>query len=61
MTGAMTDIDKGDAQTQSERKPNRKPYQKPAFQYERVFETAALRCGKMGPTQSQCKFNKKTS
>jgi hypothetical protein len=56
----MSDIDK-DAQTQSERKPNRKPYQKPAFQYERVFETAALRCGKMGPSQSQCKFNRKTS
>ncbi len=25
----------------------KKPYQKPAFRYERVFETMALRCGKM--------------
>ena len=39
----------------------RKPYQKPAFRYERVFETMALSCGKIDSTQSQCKFNKKNS
>jgi hypothetical protein len=32
---------------------NRKPYRKPEFRYERVFETMALVCGKTG-TQGQC-------
>ena len=31
----------------------KKPYEKPAFRYERVFVTTALACGKTG-TQSQC-------
>ncbi len=39
----------------------KKPYQKPAFQHERVFETMALSCGKIHPNQGQCKFNRKTS
>ena len=30
------------------------PYQKPAFRYERVFETMALACGKITTTQRQC-------
>ncbi|MFI5102427.1 MAG: hypothetical protein ACHP9V_03545 [Terriglobales bacterium] len=32
----------------------KKLYQKPAFRYERVFETLALSCGKIAPTQSTC-------
>jgi len=39
----------------------RKPYQKPAFRFERVFETMALACGKVSATQSQCRFNRHTS
>jgi len=39
----------------------KKPYQKPTFRYERVFETMALSCGKVGPTQFQCRFNRKSS
>ena len=39
----------------------KKSYQKPAFRYERVFETMALSCGKIDVTQGQCKFNKKVS
>jgi hypothetical protein len=38
----------------------RKPYAKPAFRYERVFETQALTCGKTGG-ESQCHRNKKVS
>jgi hypothetical protein len=42
--------------------PNvKKPYQKPAFRSERVFETMALACGKMNGTQAQCKSNRKNS
>ena len=39
----------------------KKPYQKPEFRYERVFETMALSCGKVSPTEFQCRFNRKTS
>lgn len=39
----------------------KKPYQKPSFRFEKVFETMALSCGKIGPTQFQCRFNRKNS
>jgi len=39
----------------------KKPYTKPAFRFERVFETTALTCGKIQPTQFQCRHNRKTS
>ncbi|MGC1499970.1 MAG: hypothetical protein WA800_08220, partial [Terriglobales bacterium] len=38
-----------------------KPYQQPAFRFEHVFETMALACGKISPTQSHCRFNRKSS
>jgi hypothetical protein len=43
------------------RRTGKKPYQKPEFRYERVFETMALSCGKVSPTEFQCRFNRKTS
>jgi len=39
----------------------KKPYQKPEFRFERVFETMALACGKVSPTEFQCRFNRKSS
>jgi hypothetical protein len=39
----------------------KKPYQKPAFRYERVFETLALSCGKIGSSAPNCQFSRKTS
>jgi len=39
----------------------KKPYQKPAFHHERVFDTMALSCGKLGPTEGECRFNRKNS
>ena len=39
----------------------KKPYQKPAFRYERTFETMALSCGKVSSTQLQCKLVTKSS
>jgi hypothetical protein len=39
----------------------KKLYQKPTFRHERVFETMALACGKVSPTQAQCRFNRKSS
>ena len=40
---------------------SRKPYHQPAFRFERVFETMALACGKISPTQAHCTFNRKSS
>ena len=39
----------------------RKPYVKPAYQREDVFETIALACGKVQSTQGQCHNNRKNS
>jgi hypothetical protein len=42
--------------------PKRKrPYAKPVFQQEKVFETMALACGKISGTERQCHFNRKLS
>jgi hypothetical protein len=40
---------------------DKRPYTKPEFQHEKVFETMALACGKLGPTQAQCRFNRRNS
>jgi hypothetical protein len=39
----------------------KRPYQKPAVRYQRVFETTALTCGKVQTTQSGCHYNRRTS
>ena len=39
----------------------RKPYEKPSFAREQLFETMALACGKTNPTIGQCKAVKKNS
>jgi hypothetical protein len=39
----------------------KRPYQKPAVRYERVFETTALTCGKVQTTQAGCHYNRRTS
>ena len=41
--------------------PAKKPYQKPAFQREQVFETMALACGKINPTSGACRAVRKSS
>ncbi len=39
----------------------KKPYEKPAFQYERVFERMALSCGKIDPTEELCNLQASSS
>ena len=39
----------------------KRPYQKPAFVREHVFETMALACGKTVPSSGPCKSVKKNS
>jgi hypothetical protein len=47
--------------TAEQAKKTKRPYTKPAFQHEKVFETMALSCGKISATQSQCRHNRKLS
>ncbi len=50
-------------QTENQARPAlaRKPYVKPAFEREKVFETMALSCGKIQTTQGPCAHNRKAS
>ena len=50
-----------DNNSREDRRPTKKPYQEPAFRYERVFETMALSCGKVNATEFQCRFHRKSS
>jgi len=45
----------------AEQAEGKKPYQKPSFRFERVFETAALACGKIAGTSAICNSSRKTS
>jgi len=40
---------------------SKKPYVKPEFRHEKVFETMALSCGKIQNTQGGCHSNRKNS
>ena len=59
----MSNEDRSTAQSNpaAEGKPPKKPYQKPSFRHERIFETMALSCGKINSTQGQCHNNTKNS
>ena len=39
----------------------KRPYVKPAFRHERVFETMALACGKINVSQASCRTNRRNS
>jgi hypothetical protein len=39
----------------------KKPYVKPEFRHEKVFETMALSCGKVQHTQHGCHLSRKNS
>jgi len=47
--------------TPAEPKLAKRPYQKPQFRFEAVFETRALTCGKVSPTNATCNHNRKNS
>jgi len=62
----MTDATKKLNRTAGAAAPTRsasgkKPYEKPAFRHEGVFETMALSCGKISGTQGACNSVKKLS
>jgi len=39
----------------------KKPYKKPEFRFEKVFETMALACGKIAVTQQNCRGRRRRS
>jgi hypothetical protein len=53
-------LESGDNRKTDEQKP-KKPYTKPTFRYERVFETGALSCGKVHPNDFNCHTSRKVS
>ncbi len=59
----MSEQDKSEEQKEAAAgKPKQKrPYKKPTFRYEQVFETMALSCGKVGVSQESCRNNSKLS
>lgn len=40
---------------------DKRPYIKPAFRHETVFEVMALACGKVSSVSGPCQTNRKTS
>lgn len=53
--------DEADQPAQVTQGGTKRPYTKPAFRHETVFETMALACGKMRSTQRQCRSNVRNS
>jgi len=56
----MDDKSNGSA-TAAGSKPAKKPYEKPQFRFERVFEVQALSCGKVNPSSGSCHASRKNS
>ena len=56
----MTQDDRDTPSGESAEQSAKKPYVKPSFRHEQVFETMALACGTIN-TGSSCKSAKKTS
>ena len=56
----MSQSNRPPAQDAQPAKPRKKPYQRPAFVREQVFETMALACGKLNPA-TQCHTVRKSS
>jgi hypothetical protein len=58
---AEQDWNTNDNSARENRRSTKKQYQDPAFRHERVFETMALSCGKVQPTQLMCHFHRNAS
>jgi hypothetical protein len=63
MQGAATlDKDNSSGQKIEELKITaKKVYKTPSIEYEKVFEVAALACGKVHSTEHNCRLSRKTS
>jgi hypothetical protein len=54
MSDTERNVAEGNGETPAATHDARKAYQKPSFRFEQVFETMALQCGKVNPTQAGC-------
>jgi len=61
MSEEMKDKSAATEKPSTQQEKAKKPYHKPSYRFERVYETMALACGKMFSTESVCRFNRKTS
>jgi hypothetical protein len=59
--GQPRETDWTDDRLESQHPGKKKRYEKPAFRYERVFETRALSCGKVDSINFKCHNNMKNS
>jgi hypothetical protein len=50
-----------DLDSSAKPQPQRKPYRKPEFFHELVFESTALACGKINATEMSCRYSRRTS
>jgi hypothetical protein len=50
-----------DEKTLDSQQPGKRPYRKPEFRLEKVFETMALACGKIAATQQTCRGTRRRS
>jgi hypothetical protein len=57
----MKHKDPSDQTQEQGRTLKKKPYERPDFRHERVFEVSALSCGKVSATQGSCRANRKAS
>jgi hypothetical protein len=58
---SLTCENDGVAEETASPRNERKPYRKPSYRFEQVFETMALACGKVQPTEFKCHFNRRNS
>jgi hypothetical protein len=61
MSSENRPTDPADERGAATRSAGKKPYEKPTFVREQVFETMALACGKINTTSGACKVVKKNS
>ena len=61
MLMAEQDWNNNEKKSSESHRAAKKQYQDPAFRHERVFETMALSCGKVSPTQHICHFHRNAS
>jgi hypothetical protein len=59
---AIIDISENSSNDEPRGAAAKRPYERPSFRFEQVFVTSALSCGKVSPSDSNCRgLNSKVS
>ena len=59
--GDLNKDNTSDERVQEPKTTAKKPYTPPSFRLEKVFEVAALACGKVHSTEHNCRISRKSS